>query len=149
MIEPAKGTSQYQIGTKFQDIDFSKIEILAIEDREVLKVLKSKDIWFFFDMRNDELDQLTLFAPFGEKVLGKVGIGDKLADVHLNFGKCCINHKNHEPFDYPGIAFETVNGSKSRNAIIEVISVSDPYKFYGEISKHIADNLPGKKRKLP
>ena len=149
MIEPGKGTSRYRIGDKLHEMDFSDVKIIELEDRESLKVYKSKEIWFFFDTKTEELDQLSLFAPFQEKVLGKVGIGDKLADVYLNFGKCCINHKVHEPFDYPGIAFETENGSKSKDAIIETISVLNPYKLYADIPQHIANNLPGNKRKLP
>lgn len=149
MIEPAKGTSQYRIGDKLHEIDLSDIEIIEIEDRETLKVYKSREIWFFFDKRTEELDQLSLFAPFKEKVLGKVGIGDILADVYSSFGKCSINHKVHEPLDYPGIAFETEKGSKSKAATIETISVSNPYKLYVDIPQHIENNLPGNKRKLP
>lgn len=149
MIYPAKGTSKYQIGTKLKEMDFSGIEIIEIEDRGTLKVYKSENIWFYFDARNDELDQLSLFAPFNEKVLEKVGIGDKLSDVYSNFGKCRIIDNVYEPLDYPGIAFNTAKNSRSKDATIEVISVSDPYKFYGEIPKHIIDNMPGKKRNLP
>lgn len=149
MIEPAIGTSKYRLGTKFKDLDFAGVEILEIEDREPLKVYKSDSIWFFFDTRSDELDQLSLFSPFKEKVFGKIGIGDRLSDVYSNLGKCTITDKVHEPCDYPGIAFNTVKDLKSENAIIEVVSVSLPYKFYGELPRHVADNLPGKKRKLP
>jgi hypothetical protein len=149
MIEPAKGTSKYRLGTKYQDMDFTEVEIIEIEDRDPLKVYKSKSIWFFFDTRNNELDQISLFSPFDEKVLGKVGIGDKLSDVFSAFGKCSKIDKVYEPFDFPGIAFNTIEDRKSKNAVIEAISVSIPYKSYVELPQHFLDNLPGKKRKLP
>ncbi|WP_105199090.1 hypothetical protein [Pseudoalteromonas sp. T1lg10] len=149
MIKPAKGTSQFKIGTPFGEVDFSGAEIYAVEERGELQVHKSKHIWFFFNSKTNELDQLSLFAPFTEKVLGKVGIGDSLSDVHEVLGKCCVNDKVHEPYNYPGVAFETKGGSSDGSAIVESISVSKPYPFYGDIPKHIASNMHGKKKRLP
>ena len=114
MIEPRIGTSHYKIGTPFDDIDFSNLNILEVEDREILKVYKSDYIWFFFNSKTNKLDQISVFHPFEEKVLDKVGIGDTLADVYKHFGKCQINFKVHEPHELPGIAFETEKGSKSK-----------------------------------
>ena len=131
MIEPEKGTSKYKIGAQLEDLELSENEIFEIEDREILKVYKTPEIWFFINSKTNQLDQMSLFAPFKEKVLGKVGIGDTLADVYEAFGRCVVNHKVHEPFDYPGIGFETENGSKSKAAIIESISVLNPYVYYG------------------
>ena len=131
MIEPEKGTSQFKIGELFDELNLSGLEIYEIEDREILKVYKTKEIWFFINTKTNMLDQLSLFSPFNEKVLGKVGIGDTLADVQDVFGSCSVNHKVHEPYDYPGISFETNSGSKSKHAVIETISVSNPYVFYG------------------
>ena len=130
MIEPGLGTSEFKIGTKIDDMDFSSYEIIEKEDRDIFIVFKTKFIWFFFVKDTQKLDQLTLFSPFKEKVLGRVSIGDSLSDVYKHFGKCCINHKVHEPLKYAGIAFEAEKGSKSKNAIITKISVSEPYEFY-------------------
>ena len=146
MIEPGKGTSRYRLGVKRQELDLSEIDILETEARGNLAVYKSPDVWFFFDMRSDDLVQLSLFAPFSEKVLGEVGIGDKLIDVHSRFGRCCINHGVHEPINYPGIAFETAGESKSEAAGIVSISVSVPYGFDGDIPEHIKQNISGDRR---
>jgi hypothetical protein len=147
MIEPGIGTETFKLGTHFDDVDLSTFEITEVEDRDILKVYKTKNIWFFFNSSDSTLDQLSLFSPFEEKVLGKVGLGDCLSDVYDTFGECCINNKVHEPLKYNGIAFE-IEGS-SKNAKISCISVSVPFQFYGELPKHIKANSPGKKRKLP
>lgn len=133
MIEPGVGTSNFKIGMSFDEIDFSNFSIQEIEDRDIFTIYKTDPIWFFFLKKNNKLDQLSLFSPFDEKVLDKVGIGDSLGDVHKHFGKCVINHKVHEPVKYPGVSFETEGGSKGTNAKIETISVSDPYAFYGPV----------------
>jgi hypothetical protein len=148
MIKPGIGTDRYKIGMALEnlginDIDFEK------EERDQFIVYKTDNIWFFVTKNEPKLAQLSFFYGFEEKVLGKVGVGDRLGDVKKHFGKCVINHKVHEPIDYPGIAFESEGGSKSENAIIECISVSEPYPYYDELPEHIKNNLPGTKRKLP
>lgn len=149
MIEPGKGTANYKIGMTLAELELPSEDVLDIEDRDVFNIHKTATIWFFMVKSTGKLGQLTLFSPFAEKVLNKVGIGDSLESVHDNLGKCVVNHKVHESLKYPGIGFETESGGKSKSAIIDAISVTDPFAFYGEVPKHIKDNLPGKKRKLP
>ena len=131
MIEPEIGTSKYKIGTPFEEIDLSIYENIEIEDREILKVYKTEKIWFFFNTKNNKLDQLSLLGSFEEKTKENIGIGSLLSEVIEKYGKCTINHKTHEPIAIPGIAFETESGSKAKSAIIECISVSNPYPYYG------------------
>ncbi len=149
MIEPAQGTNDFRLGMRFGDINFSKIEIIEVEVRDQIKVYKSEGIWFFINSKTNVLSQLSLFSPFSEKVLGKIGIGDEISKVHEHLGECVINDNVCEPINYPGVAFNTVNNQFENNAVIEVISVSLPYEFYGELPEHITNNLPGKPRKLP
>lgn len=133
MIEPGVGSSKFKIGMSFDEVDLTPFEVKEIEDRDIFSVYKTEFIWFFFLKKNKRLDQLSFFSPFDEKVLDKVGIGDTLDDVKQNFGKGVFNHKVFEPLDYPGVAFEMASGSKSNGAIIEIISVSDPYAYYGPV----------------
>lgn len=138
-IEPSKGVGEYRLGEKAGDTQLSELNILSKEQRDGFVVYKTEEIWFFVDSENI-LDQISVVAPCEAKVLGKVGIGNTLQDVLDNFGRCTINHKTHEPVDFPGISFETENGSKNKSAKIECISVSIPYKFYGKLPKHIKNN---------
>lgn len=131
MIEPGIGTEKYKIGSSFNELGINLDNVFEIEDREILRVYKTKEIWFFINANTEKLDQLSLFNPFNEKVLGKIGIGDPLYKVHELFGQCVINHSVHEPKSTFGIAFETEKGSKSKNVKIESISVSEPFAFYG------------------
>ena len=147
MIIPGKGTANFKIGSLKSSIDFSKYDIIEIENREVLEVIKTEFIWFFINLKNNTLDQICVFSPFNEKVLGKIGIGDTLSMVHKEFGKCVINHKVHEPIKYPGISFETKNDSKGKSAVIDCISVSNPYPFYP--TNNATHDCVTKKRKLP
>jgi hypothetical protein len=149
MITPGKGTKEFKIGMTLSELSLNDSDIWEVEDRDVFEVYKTAAIWFFIVKNTEKLGQLSLFHPFSERVLDKVGIGDSLATVYETLGKCVINYKVHEPIQYPGISFEAESGSKAKAALVEVISVSDPFAFYGEIPKHIQDNLPGKKRKLP
>ena len=48
MIEPGIGTNTFKLGTHFDDLDLSIFEIIEVEDRDILKVYKTKNIWFFF-----------------------------------------------------------------------------------------------------
>lgn len=138
-IEPGKGVGKYRLGEKISHTQFSELNIVSKEQRDGLVVYKAEGTWFFVDSENI-LDQISVFAPCEAKALGKVGIGNTLQDVLDNFGHCTINHKAHEPVDFPGISFETENGSKSKSARIECISVSMPYKFYGGLPEHINQN---------
>ena len=131
MIEPGIGTSMYKIGTPFSEIDLSIYKNVEIEDREILKVYKTDEIWFFVNAKSNKLDQLSLFSPFNEKTKENIGIGSYLSEVYEHYGECAINHKVHEPKGIQGIAFETKHGSKAKNATIECISVSEPYPYYG------------------
>jgi hypothetical protein len=149
MIEPAKGTRDFRLEMNFDDINISDIEITEVEERDQFRVYKSEGIWFFINRKTNTLSQLSLFSPFNEKVLGKIGIGDEITKVHEYLGECLINDNVYEPINYPGVAFNTVNNQVKNNAVIEVISVSLPYEFYGELPEHIANNIPGKTRKLP
>ncbi|WP_415894940.1 hypothetical protein ACMXYQ_12720 [Neptuniibacter sp. PT34_22] len=125
------GTEIYRLGRKLSDLDFSGIDIHNTEDRGVLKVHLSKDIWFFEDTRTGELDQLTFMNGYTGKVLGAIGIGDAISLVFERFGKCSKSHRVYEPYNFPWLAFETEGGSKSRESVITHISVSIPFKFYG------------------
>ena len=149
MIILGKGTKLYKIGAHKDSIDFSTIEILEVDNREGLDVIKTELIWFFIDNKYQKIDQISAFLPFEGKVLNKIGLGDSLASAYYAFGKCVVNYKAHEPIEYPGILFETEKGSRSPNAIISCISVFDPYKSYAQIPSHISNNLAGKGRKLP
>ncbi len=149
MIIPGKGTNLYKIGADKDSINFSNIEIQEIEKRGSLEVIKTKSIWFFIDSNDQTIDQISVFSPFNEKVLDKVGVGDSISNIHDTFGKCTTSHKVYKPIEYPGVSFETEQGSKAKNAVISCISISAPYKSSTQLPKHISDNQPGKKRKLP
>ncbi|WP_462157178.1 hypothetical protein [Pseudoalteromonas sp. GB56] len=149
MIIPGKGTSLYKIGVHKNSIDFSTLEIQSIEKRGNLEVIKTKSIWLFVDSNTQIITQVSVFKPFEEKVLDIVGLGDFISKVHDAFGKCIINHKVHEPIQYPGVSFETEKGTKANNAVISCISVSDPYPSDILLPKHNNDNFPNKKKKLP
>jgi len=133
MIEPAKGTSKYKIGAALEDIDFSIFDKVEIEDRDILKVYKTKSIWFFFNKKTNMLDQLSLFSPFNEKTKENIGIGNTLSDIYAQYGECVKNHKVYEPKRIPGIAFEMKNGNEDKMLKIGCISVSEPYAFYGKL----------------
>ena len=47
------------------------------------------------------------------------------------------------------VSCETVYRSKSKDTLIEIISVFYLCKFYGEVPIHITRNLPAKKRRFP
>lgn len=131
MIEPGLGTENYKLGMTLDELNLIEQDIHEIEDRDIFTIYKTQSIWFFILKKSGKLVQLSIFAPFDEKVLNKVGIGDNLESVYAHFGKCAVNHKVHEPIKLQGIAFETESSSKAKSAKIETISVSEPYPFYG------------------
>lgn len=133
MIEPGIGTREYKIGMTLDELNLKESDILEVENRDIFDIYKTSNIWFFIVKKTGKLDQLSLFNLFDEKVLDKVGLGDTLDDVFSHFGKCAVNHKVHEPIKHHGIAFEMEKGSKAKSAVIETISVSDPYAYYGPV----------------
>lgn len=149
MLVPGTGSRSYKIRASLNSLGLDELDIFEVEDREILTVHKSESIWFFINTKTNELDQLTFFTPFDEKVLNKVGIGDTLSDVFSNFGKCAIVDKCFEPEDHFGLTFETEGNSKNENAIINSISISTPFPFYGEMPECFLQTSKTKKRKLP
>ena len=149
MLVPGTGSQNYKIGASFNSLRLDELDILEVEDREILTVHKSESIWFFINTKTNELDQLTFFSPFNEKVLNKVGIGDMLSDVFSNFGKCAIVDKCFEPKEHFGLTFETEGNSRKESAIIKSISISTPFPFYGDMPESFLQNNTTKIRKLP
>lgn len=145
-IIPGKCIGSYKLGEQGYEQKIRNLDLIAIESQGRFSVYKTKEIWFFLDEKdNNALNQMTVFYPFQGKVMGKVGIADSLENIKENFGFCTIEHGVYEPIEYPGVSFE-LEGHGSEK--IYCISVSIPYKFYGELPEHIQKNLQSTK-KLP
>lgn len=148
MIEPGIGSAELKLGLAEEDLG-SILGGSEFEDRGEFNLFKNSAVWFFFRKSDGKLIQLTFFDPCNEKVLEKVGIGDTLRDVKDHFGKYVVNDRVVEPAEYSGIAFTTVGSSLAMSAVIETISVSEPFAQSAELARRIRQRQLMSQRRLP
>ena len=104
-IVPGKRVGKFELGMPSSQL-LQSLSDYRKEQRISCFVVWTEHIGFWIDESSLTVTQILVRGNYPGKVLGKVGIGDTLADVEKSFGKVIYEPYTWEIQGFPGVAFE-------------------------------------------
>lgn len=132
-IIPGKGVGEFRLGMSLAEIE-QLIPNHSTEPLENHFVIWTEQLGLWIAKSNFEVTQILTRNHHPSKVLGKVGLGDTLADIEKYFGPVKDDLDIYVLTQYPGVGFELEDSDineewNEQTASIQAISIFNPPDF--------------------